>query len=141
MSRDGFEPRFDIDYERGLVGEKLVGTFLEALAGSKIEVKTDYQAWRTGNVYVETYQRTKAGEWIMSGINISQAEWYCIAGPTGAGFIAIRRKLLYELAKQSPKSSCNTASQHTNASIGRLVPTRLILDTLMAKENRNEDRN
>jgi hypothetical protein len=133
---DGYEPRFDIDYERGLVGEKLVGTFLQALSGTKIEVKTDYQAWRTGNVYVETMQRTKTGIWIASGINISESEWYCIAGPTGVGFIAIRKDALYELARLSPKTSCNTASKHTNASIGRLVRISDIIATLMKQETK-----
>lgn len=51
-----YQPDFDVDFRRGKVGEDLVGTFLEQLAGSTIEVKTDYRADMTGNVYVETWQ-------------------------------------------------------------------------------------
>jgi hypothetical protein len=98
----GYEPRFDIDFQRGLVGENLVGTFLQGLAGSRIEVKTDYQAWRTGNLYVETHQHLR-GQWVKSGINLSQSEYYCFAGPTGCGFITIETRELIRLAIESPR--------------------------------------
>lgn len=84
----GYQPDFDIDYRRGQVGEKLVGTFLEHLAGSTIEVKTDYRAWDTGNLYIETEQEIN-GRWVESGLSISKAEYYSFAGPTGDGFLTI----------------------------------------------------
>jgi hypothetical protein len=52
----GYEPRFDVDFTRGRVGEDLVETFLADLVGKKIEIKTDYRINETGNVYLETWQ-------------------------------------------------------------------------------------
>lgn len=99
MSRiEGYQPDFDIDYRRGLVGEELVGSFLESVAGSTIEVKTDYRAWDTGNLYIETFQEIR-GEWVPSGLNISKADFYSFAGPTGEGFLTIPKDSLIDLVK------------------------------------------
>lgn len=122
----GYEPRFDIDYQRGLVGENLVGTFLQGLAGSKIEVKTDYHAWRTGNLYVETHQHLR-GQWVKSGINLSEAEYYCFAGPTAVGFITIETRQLIRLALEAPRIESNT---HIRTH-GRLIKINRIIETLL----------
>ena len=95
---EGYQPDFDIDYRRGLVGEDLVGSFLESVAGSTIEVKTDYRAWDTGNLYIETFQEIR-GEWVPSGLNISKADFYSFAGPTGEGFLTIPKGSLIEVVK------------------------------------------
>jgi hypothetical protein len=81
----GYEPRFDVDFTRGLVGEDLLQTFLADLQGKKIEVKTDYRVSETGNVYVETWQYSKADESDkkQSGINLSESDYWCFASPTG----------------------------------------------------------
>lgn len=92
----GYQPDFDIDYRRGLVGEKLIGTFLENMAGSTIEVKTDYRAFITGNLYIETQQEIR-GEWVPSGLAISKATFYCFAGPKGEGFLTIPTPRLKQL--------------------------------------------
>lgn len=84
----GYQPDFDVDYRRGQVGEKLVGTFLEGVAGSTIEVKTDYRAFMTGNLYIETEQEIR-GQWKPSGLSISKATFYAFAGPSGDGFLTI----------------------------------------------------
>lgn len=101
MARDGYQPEFDLDYRRGQVGEKLVGTFLEAVGGSTLEVKTDYQAWRTGNLYIETHQELASGEWVKSGITISKATFYCFAGPNGSGFITIDKGSLWRIMEET----------------------------------------
>jgi hypothetical protein len=95
---DGYQPDFDIDYRRGLVGENLVGSFLESVAGSTVEVKTDYRAHDTGNLYIETYQEI-GGDWVPSGLNISKADFYSFAGPSGEGFLTIRKNDLIELVR------------------------------------------
>jgi len=95
---NGYQPDFDLDYRRGLVGESLVGSFLESVAGSTVEVKTDYRAWDTGNFYIETYQQIR-GEWVPSGLNISKADFYCFAGPTGAGFVTVPKGALIGLVR------------------------------------------
>lgn len=104
MSRaEGYQPDFDLDYRRGLVGEELVGSFLESVAGSTIEVKTDYRAWDTGNLYIETYQSIR-GEWVPSGLNISKADFYSFAGPTGEGFLTIPKDALIDVVRATGRA-------------------------------------
>jgi hypothetical protein len=125
-----YQPHFDIDYQRGLIGENLVGTFLEALAGSRIEVKTDYRANETGNVYLETFQQSLAGEWYKSGINVTEAEWFVYAGGSANGFLALRTERLVELALQAPRGEININTRNTRATRGRLVPVASMVDMI-----------
>lgn len=126
-----YEPNFDLDFSRGLIGEELVGTFLEDLAGKTIEVKTDYRVWETGNVYVETWQYSNPDESDkkQSGINISKADYWCFASPEGGGFVMVKASVLKQLISEtSPREVKQPiASDKTKASIGRIVP---ILDIL-----------
>jgi len=133
----GYQPHFDIDYSRGLVGEKLVGTFLEALSGSKIEVKTDYRAIETGNVYVEAWQFNSKGEWVKSGLNVTEAEWFVFAGPSGDGFVAIKSAKLRELAMDAPRASIDINTRNTRATRGRLVTVQSIFESIFRKGNQN----
>lgn len=131
----GYQPHFDIDFQRGLVGEKLVGTFLEALSGSKIEVKTDYRAIETGNVYVEAWQLNSKSQWVKSGLNVTEAEWFVFAGPSGDGFVAIKSSRLKELAMDAPRASIDISSRNTRATRGRLVTVQSIFETIFRKGN------
>ena len=58
---------WDIDILRGINGEAQV---LDILAG-KIEVKTDFKAYKTGNLAIEIEFNNKP-----SGIQISEANWW-----------------------------------------------------------------
>jgi hypothetical protein len=125
------EPHFDIDFARGKVGEDLVQTFLADLVGQKIEVKTDYRVTETGNVYVETWQYHKedASDRKQSGINITQADYYCFASPDASGFVMIKTEALKEIIREQ---QCIEVRQtrinpKTNASFGRLVKMSDIL--------------
>lgn len=128
------EPHFDLDFTRGKVGEDLVATFLADLQGKKIEVKTDYRVRETGNVYVETWQYSKpdASDKRPSGINITQAEYFCFASPTGQGFLMVKTEALKEVLRgvNPPESRQPKINPHTNASIGRLVRVSDILSYL-----------
>jgi hypothetical protein len=128
------EPHFDLDFTRGKVGEDLVATFLADLEGKKIEVKTDYRVRETGNVYVETWQYSKpdASDKRPSGINITQAEYFCFASPTGQGFLMVKTEALKEVLRgvNPPESRQPKINPHTNASIGRLVRVSDILSYL-----------
>ena len=125
-----YEPRFDIDYQRGLIGERLVGSFLEALSGSRIEVKTDHRVLETGNVFVETHQQVFGQDWKPSGINVSEVEFYCFAGPSSNGFITIKTALLKELAGASPRANVNSRSTESSAARGRIVRVSDILELI-----------
>ena len=59
---------FDIDLCTGLNGEVQA---LDILQGSKIEVKTDFKAHKTGNIAIEIESFGKP-----SGLQTSEAEWW-----------------------------------------------------------------
>ena len=128
------QPDFDIDFTRGKVGEDLVETFLSDLVGKKIEVKTDYRAKETGNVYVETWQYSRSDKLDkrQSGINVSKAEYYCFASPTGQGFIMIKTETLKQVIREEQPKIVNQPinTGRTNASEGRLVKVTSILRKL-----------
>jgi len=119
-----YQPDFDHDYRRGLVGENLVESFLVALQGGTIETKTDSRTHETGNVYVETWQwRTDESQAKQSGINITKSDWYCFASPNGNGFVMISTQALKEVIRDTnaPEARQPIASEKTMASKGRLV--------------------
>lgn len=119
-----YQPNFDHDFQKGLVGENLVNTFLKALEGGTIETKTDSRAWETGNVYIETWHyRGSEENKKQSGINKTTADFWAIASPNGKGFIVIRTEDLKEVIKetQAPESRQPVWDDTTMASIGRLV--------------------
>jgi len=127
-----YQPAFDIDFRRGLVGEQLTKTFLNDLAGSLIEVKTDYRAHETSNVYVETHQYPKGQREYHqpSGINLSNANWYVFAGQANTGFIAIKKAELLRLAITAPRAEIATANINSNQTHGRLVRIEDIIATI-----------
>lgn len=129
-----YEPNFDLDFQRGLVGENLVGSFLQALEGSRIEVKTDYRVTETGNVYVEIWQYRKpdASDKKPSGLSTTKAEFWVIGSPETLGFICIRTDDLKQLIKEGNYKEVRQPiiNENTNASIGRIVPITDIMRKL-----------
>lgn len=134
-----YQPHFDNDFARGKVGEDLLNTFLADLQGKKFEVKTDYRVSETGNVYVETWQYSQpdASDKKPSGINITEADYFCFASPTGRGFIMIETEALKEVMRETkpPTTRQPIINAHTNASIGKLVKVSDILDKLRLWKN------
>ena len=66
---------FDLDLSR----EHFMEAGLGALLTGKLELKHDYQAWRTGNVFVEFKQHSERDGvpvWIGSGIAITESPWW-----------------------------------------------------------------
>ena len=131
-----YQPAFDIDFTRGLVGENLTKTFLNDLAGSLIEVKTDYRAHETGNVYVETHQypQHQPAESQPSGINLSEAQWYVFAGPSNTGFIAIKKDELMRLVIEAPRAEIAAQNINSNQTRGRLVRLVDIMAAIYRKD-------
>lgn len=125
-----YQPDFDHDFQRGLVGENLVNSFLTALQGGTIETKTDSRVPETGNVYVETWQwRNNESEAKQSGINTTKADYWCIASPEGNGFVMIRTDALKEVIRETnaPEARQPISSDKTMASKGRLVKMSAIM--------------
>ena len=68
---------WDIQYEKGLVGENLVKDIMET-----IEVKTDYRWKDTKNIYIETLCYSKMTEkYEPSGLSVSKAKYYTFVLP------------------------------------------------------------
>ncbi len=69
LSEVEFNNDFKYDLKIGQLGEKHLANILE---NKKIEVKTDFQAMKTGNIFVEYSSRG-----FKSGIATTQADYYC----------------------------------------------------------------
>ena len=122
----GYEPRFDFDSRRGAVGEEYVGTILEKIASGSIEVKTDYGANRTGNLYVEFEQEGRDGVWRPSGIATSEAEYWAFAFKDGVIFIKLERlkEICRDVYLQEPQRNVGfrQGNEHSNSTRGIKLP-------------------
>lgn len=119
-----YEPRFDMDHQRGMVGED---THNDYIAG-KHEVKTDYRVAETGNLYIETWQYNESGKW-QSGINVTTSDFWVTGSNQGSGGIYIYTETLKELMRENDYREVHQPiyNANTNASIGRLVPLNDVL--------------
>ena len=132
---DKYQPDFDIDFRRGLIGEELHKEFLFGTH----EIKTDYRTAETGNFYVETRQQNGSSEWL-SGINATKADFWVQASPLGHGGIYIRTEVFKELLRRvdPPETKQPILSDSTNSSTGRLVRLEDLLWALGMKKRRKE---
>jgi hypothetical protein len=123
----GYQPDFDIDYQRGMVGEDTHRAFLFGTH----EVKTDYRVAETGNLYVETRQQNSRGEFL-SGINTTKADFWAFVSPLGNGGLYLRTETLKQVLRDTnPRETRQPIrSETTNSSTGRLVRLDDILRAL-----------
>jgi hypothetical protein len=123
-----YNPDFDIDFRRGLVGEDSHKAFLFGTH----EVKTDYRTAETGNFYVETWQKPHTGDWKPSGVNTTKADFWVQASPLGLGGIFLSTSALKEILAESnpPETRQPISSSQTSASKGRLVRLSDVLKKL-----------
>lgn len=119
-----YNNNFSHDLEVGQLGEKALAEILES---SKIEVKTDLQASKTGNVFVEYESRNKP-----SGLATSKADFWC--------FVISK----HQLALVSSQRIKALARQHwarqvlggdSNTSKGVLVPVDDLISTKGVKSD------
>lgn len=99
------------------------------MVNSKVEVKTDRQAYRTGNVFVET-QAFKRGEWVPSGIMASESEWWCFGGPSFAGGLFVVASYVRALVPYYQPEIEQSADPTTPAR-GVLIPTAELVRVVM----------
>ena len=108
---------FEYDLHLGVLGEKLVkGIFKNP---DKVEVKTDFKAKDTGNVFVEYESRGK-----LSGISTTKAEWYCFV-LSNENVIFLKTKKLKELCKK--KGLERKSGGDKNTSKGILLPIKQLI--------------
>lgn len=119
-----YQPHFDMDLAVGELGEQLVKAGLTG----KVEVKTDRRVAETGNIYIETWQFRKPDQSDKkpSGINTTSADYWAIATTKGIGFLIVKTTELKILLKGNNyrQVSQPIANEHTNGSLGLLVPIK-----------------
>lgn len=137
MRASGNQPHFDIDFDRGRVGESLVEELPEAISQGKVEVKTDYRAIDTGNFYIETWQygREDESDKRQSGINVTKADsWAFVIPQTKAIYLITTEDLKTLMRSNSYRETRQPRiNSNTNASIGRLVPVEHVAQKMLGK--------
>ena len=91
-------------------------TQLSELLGKKIEVKRDFQALETGNIFVEYESRGKR-----SGIATSEAEWWCY-WLSEKHFVMVEKDELKELCRKYLNTNRDVKGGDSNTSKGILLP-------------------
>lgn len=130
VTSTGYQPDFDIDLRRGQDGENFVANILIGDKGT-VEVKRDYDAFGTGNLYIETYQLNRAGDgWNPSGLLTTKADWWAFCGPDLVGFLLVSTRVLKHLAADAPHATQPIRNKRTNATAGRLVKVADLTNTL-----------
>lgn len=104
---------FKHDLEVGQVRERQLGELLES---QTIEVKTDFRAYETGNVYVEYRSRYKP-----SGLATTQADWYCFYLSENH-LLIIRTQRLKQLCRPYYGTKRDVFGGDSNTSKGILLP-------------------
>lgn len=137
---EGYAPDFDIDVKRGEIGEDTTASILAQI--DTVEVKTDYRASETGNVYIEvwSYRKPDKSDLKKSGLSTSKANWWSFASPNGNGLVIIRTEDLRDLVRENYtrfKVLQPIASNKTSASIGVALPMRLITERIGLESKRN----
>ena len=107
-----FNSDFKYDLKVGQVSEEKLASIL---SGKKIEVKTDLQAYKTGNVYIEYFSRGKP-----SGISTSQAEYYCFS--LGSVMVLIESSELKQKCRKYTNTPRDKKGGDNNTSKGILLP-------------------
>lgn len=109
---------FRYDLEVGQIKENELTSIIQ---GKKIEVKTDLQAYETGNVYVEYESRGKP-----SGIATSQSDYYCFVISKDT-FIFISSEELKKRCRRFLKTERDKKGGDSNTSKGILLPVTHLL--------------
>lgn len=102
--------RYDLE-----IGQSKENELASILSNSRLEVKFDQKALKTGNIFVEYESRGKP-----SGISTSQAEWYCYA--FGDTMHLIKAEDLKERCRKYLGGKRDTRGGDSNTSKGILLP-------------------
>lgn len=121
----GYEPRWDIDSERGRQAEEWVGHIRKGLQSGSVEVKLDERSMDTGNIYVEyrSYNRT-LGEFVDSGITTTQASVWVFVLIQKSLAICIETTMLKRMAREYYKAEKNRKKETdgSNPTMGVVIP-------------------
>lgn len=109
---------FKYDLQLGLKGQGLVA---DMLSNKKIEVKTDFQAKETGNVFIEYKSRGK-----LSGISTTHAEWFCFV-LSNENIIFVDTIKLRNLCREYLNTNRDVKGGDENTSNGILLPIKQLI--------------
>ncbi len=110
---------FSHDLQLGKKGENLLAKIL-LLKGDKIEVKTDFQAKQTGNLFIEYKSRNK-----LSGLTTTKAEYWAFL-ISNEQIIIIETNKLKELCKINGLK--RVTGGDNNTSKGILIPLNKLIN-------------
>jgi len=112
---------FRYDLKLGQKGEGYLEKILK-LKGDKIEIKTDYQAMKTGNIFIEYSSRGKD-----SGLIKTQSIWYAFI-ISNENIILISTKKLKKLCRPYLATTRDVKGGDENTSKGILLPLYKLLE-------------
>ena len=112
---------FRYDLKLGQVGE---GYLSKILTDKKIEVKTDFKAMKTGNVFVEYKSRGK-----LSGISTSESDFYAFI-LSNELVIIIKKEHLKAMCRIYLNTNRDVSGGDSNTSKGILLPIKDLIKTL-----------
>ena len=113
LSEVEFNNDFKYDLKIGQLGEKHLANILE---NKKIEVKTAFQAMKTGNIFVEYSSRG-----FKSGIATTQADYYCFI-ISNEVMILIETEHLKTICRRYINTGRDVVGGDMNTSKGLLIP-------------------
>lgn len=112
---------FKYDLKLGQKGENLLAKIIQS-RGDTIEVKTDFKALETGNVFVEYESRGKK-----SGIARTEAIWYTFVLSNNI-LLTISTDKLRKICREYFKTDRDITGGDSNTSKGILLPIKRILN-------------
>lgn len=118
----GYEPHYDFrtDLAYGEEGEENAKEFFGALTSGKVEVKSD--RYRNGKMVVETNQKPQGKDWQLSGINVTEAEWWAYRlAPDSFFLVSVVRLKRYLRANKNLLQKIDFASDSDNPARGYLL--------------------
>lgn len=131
-SHDIDGPNFQRDLAFGLEGEQIIRDFLDALDGGKFEVK--YDRYRNGRMAVETEQNPRNEGWKLSGINVTEADWWVYLFAPGSFIIVeVARLKRYLRTNYSLLTKRTFAAKSDNPAKGFVLMPNQVQD-LMTNE-------
>jgi hypothetical protein len=119
----GYEPRWDLDLERGELQENLVRRLVSNDPDHlRVEVKGDWRASSSGAHYVEFRCQGRDGTWRDSGIRVTQADYWAVALDTGVVLMVPTPKV--RALAESAIDAGDTRDMHRgdNPTMGAIVP-------------------
>lgn len=130
----GYEPHYDFrtDLAYGEEGEENAKEFFGALTSGKVEVKSD--RYRNGKMVVETNQKPQGKDWQLSGINVTEAEWWAYRLAPDSFFIVSVARLKRYLRANQPMSKIGLASDGDNPARGFLLSADQVRSMMCDKQ-------